>query len=537
MKKINKLLIFLLLFIPIRVNALSGNISMECSPTTAKSNTNIVCNVTASSDDLINGIRADIKLSSNLEYVSFQTASNWQGDGTGNQIGVYSGENVEGTLNLGILTIKVKDNVFDSNETISLTNCLYSDANFEKVNIEGTSVNIRVPSSNNRLSTLAILPESINFNPDTLNYSVTVDSPTVNISAVKEDASSTLSGDIGDKNLNYGINTFKIHVTSESGDVRTYTINVTRRDNRSTENRLSGLTISGSKINFNENTYTYNLTVGYETTSIKINASLKDSASSYVKGYEPGTKTLKEGLNKIELKVTAENGGTKTYTINVTRQEDPENTSDDNYLDEIKTDTGKLDFSKEQEEYKMTVPYDINSINIDTTVSSNKSKVEVSGNENLQVGENTITIKVIAANGNVREYKIIVTKKEKEEILSNNNYLKSLKIDNYNISFNKEKVSYNLEISDEEKLNITALAEDENANVTITGNEKLKDGSSIKITITAEDGTTKTYTINIVKKLRINYLLITVILETTIIIGIITYFIIRRKRQNQYEEI
>lgn len=537
MRKVINLFIFLLLLIPNKVSALTGNINMTCSPTSAKQNTNIVCDITGTSDQKVSAFSADIKLSSNLEYVDFQKDDIWQGDGTGNKIGIYTNENKIDNFSIGKLIIKVKNNVFDSNETISLTNCIYSDENFNKITIAGTSANVRVPSSNNRLSSLQLLPETIDFNPDTLNYNITVDSATVSISAVKEVDNSTLSGDLGDKKLNYGINTFKISVTSEGGDIRTYTINVTRRDNRSTENRLSNLTVGGNKINFNENTYTYNLTVDYETTSIKIGANLKDKTSYYIKGYEPGTKNLNEGLNKFEIKVSAENGSTKTYTINITRSEDPENTSNDTYLDEIKIDTGKLDFSKEQEEYKMTVPYDTNNINIDAITSSNKSKVEISGNDNLQVGENTITIKVTAANGEIREYKIIVTKKDKEEILSNNNYLKSLKIANYNIDFTKEKTDYDLKIKEEEQLTIVALAEEENANVTITGNNNLKKGSIIKITVTAEDGTTNVYTINIDKKIKVNYLFIAVILETIIIVGIITYLIIKNKKENKYEEI
>ena len=184
----------------------------------------------------------------------------------------------------------------------------------------------------------------------------------------------------------------------------------------------------------------------------------------------------------------------------------------------------------------MTVPYDTDSIKIDTVVSSNKSKVEVSGNDNLQVGENIVTIKVTSANGDVREYRIIVTKKDKEVILSNNNYLKSLEISNYSIKFNKETLSYNLKIKDEDMLDIMAIADDVNANVTIKNNKDLKNKSVISITVTAEDGSVREYNINITKKMEINYLLIVVIVESIIIIGIILYFIIRKRKNDQYEE-
>jgi len=534
MRKISKLILFIILLVPIKINALTGEIKINCSPATAKANTTITCGITATSDGLINGIKANIELSKNLEYIDFTTNEKWQGDGTGSQIGLYTGTNVEGEHTLGTLTLKVKDNVFDTNETISLTNCLYSNENFEKVSISNASTNIRVPSSNNRLSKLELSPGSIDFNPDNSTYNVSVDSSTIDINAEKEDINSVISGDIGTKNLKYGKNTLSIHVTSEGGDTRTYTLNITRIDNRSTENKLSSLTISGRKFSFKETTYTYNLIVGYETDNIKINAELKDKTSSFVKGYEPGIKNLKEGTNKIEIKVSAENGDIKTYTINITRQEDPNNKSDDNYLEDIKIENNDLDFSKEQEEYKITVDYNTNNLNIDATTSSNKSKIEITGNDNFQVGENTVTIKVTSKNNEVREYKIIVVKKDKDVILSSNNNLKQLEIEGYAIKFNKDTLIYNIKIKKEIKLNITALSEDENANVTILGNENLKNKSKIKIIVTAENGSKKEYTINISKQ--INYLLITVILETIIILGIIIYIIINNNRKKKYEQ-
>lgn len=538
MRKNGILLMFLLLLIPMKVNALTGNINMSCSPSVANTNGNIVCNITGTSDEEVSAFSANIGLSSNLEYVDFKADPIWIGDASSNLIGLYTDENKIGTFNIGVLTVKVKDNVFDRYETISLVNCLYSTGapDYSKVPLTVVSNDIKVASSNNKLSSLEVLPGTISFNPDTLNYSINVDSSSVNISAVAEDDNASISGDIGSKSLNYGSNIFKVYVTGENKSVRTYTITVVRNDNRSTENKLSSLTIGGQKINFNENVYNYNLTVGYEITSIKINANLKDSKSYYIKGYEPGTKNLKEGLNKFEIRVSAENGSVKTYTINVTRKEDPDNTSDDNYLDSLKTDTGTLNFSKEQEEYKMTVPYDTDSIKIDTVVSSNKSKVEVSGNDNLQVGENIITIRVTSANGDVREYRIIVTKKDKEVILSNNNYLKSLEISNYNIKFNKETLSYKLKIKDEDMLDIMAIADDVNANVTIKNNKDLKNKSVISINVTAEDGSTREYKINIAKKVEINYLLIAVIIETIVIIGVVLYFIIKKRKNDQYEE-
>lgn len=534
MKKTFILFLFLILLNPIKVNAFSGEIKLSCSPSVATAKSTIVCNVTGTSDEEISGFSASLNLSSNLKYVNFVADPIWLGDNSGNKIGLYTSENKKGQFNIGVITLEVKDGVYDRNETISLLDCQYSSGkpNYSKIVLSDATENIRIPSSNNRLSSLVVSPGNIDFNPDTLNYSTEVDSATVNIDATSEFDKSVISGDIGNKNLNYGTNIFKINVTSEDGEIRTYTLNVNRKDDRSSENRLSDLTIGEDKISINESKYDYDIVVDYNTTNINIKTNLKDSKSSYVSGYEPGNKELQEGLNKFEIKVKAENGNISTYTINITRSEDPENRSDDTYLDELKIGNGKIDFSKEQEEYKITVSNEVNNLKIDTITSSDKSSVEIIGNENFQVGENTVIVKVTSRDGSVREYKIIVTKKE---VLSNNNYLKSLEISGYEIDFAKDKLNYELNISKERKLDIIALAEHENAKVKITGNNKLKNKSIIKITVTAEDDSTRIYNINIIKKFKINSLRIVIFIETIIVIIVMT-IVIRRERKNGWRE-
>ena len=534
MKKAFILFLFLIYLNPLKVNALTGEVKLECNPSIATSKSTILCNVFGTSDEEISGFSANLKLSNNLKFVSFIPDSIWNGKYYNNKIGLYTSENKKGKFNIGLITLEVKDNVYDEDETISLFNCVYSTGspNYSKVNLKDVVVNIRIPSSNNRLSSLVVSPGNIDFNPDTLNYSIEVDSATVNIDATSEFDKSVISGDIGNKNLNYGTNIFKINVTSENGEERIYTINVTRKDTRSSENRLSGISIGEEKLEFNEGTYNYDFVVDYNTTSIEIKTNLKDSKSSYVKGYEPGNKELQEGLNKFEIKVQAENGSVSTYTINVTRSEDPDNRSDDTYLEDLKIDSGKIKFSKEQEEYKITVPNEVNSLKIDTITSSDKSVVEILGNENFQVGENTVIVNVTSRDGSVREYKIIVTRKD---VLSKNNFLKSLEISGYEIEFNRSKLDYELNISKEKKLDIIALAEHEAAKVEITGNKRLRNKSVIKITVTAENGDTKEYKINIAKKFKIDYLHIVIFVESIIVIIVMT-IVIRRERKNGWRE-
>lgn len=90
-------------------------------------------------------------------------------------------------------------------------------------------------------------------------------------------------------------------------------------------------------------------------------------------------------------------------------------------------------------------------------------------------------------------------KKEK----STNKALKDLVIENYKLTpdFDPDITKYSVEVSKKvEKLEISAITEDENAKVEVTGNSNFKVGTNtVKVTVTAEDGTKRTYTISVTK--------------------------------------
>lgn len=80
-----------------------------------------------------------------------------------------------------------------------------------------------------------------------------------------------------------------------------------------------------------------------------------------------------------------------------------------------------------------------------------------------------------------------------------NNYLQSLSVEGYELypEFNKNILTYYIVLSpDAKSVNVTANAENENAKTKITGNTSLsKTENTIKVTVTAEDKSTKTYNI------------------------------------------
>ena len=80
---------------------------------------------------------------------------------------------------------------------------------------------------------------------------------------------------------------------------------------------------------------------------------------------------------------------------------------------------------------------------------------------------------------------------------SSDNYLSKLSIEGYDIDFDREKQEYNLDVDEDiTSINLIATPSDSNATVIGSGNIKLTDGiNNIKITVVAENGNERVYTI------------------------------------------
>lgn len=240
----------------------------------------------------------------------------------------------------------------------------------------------------------------------------------------------------------------------------------------------------------------------------------------------------------------------KTYTINVTRKyvdkpannEPTNNTppaeevkkSNNNYLSELKLSNGTLVLDKEKTEYKVTVAYNIEKIEVTTKTEDGKVKFEITGNEELKVGENTITIKVTAEDDSEREYKIEVIRKEQNSNLSSNSKLKSLTIKNYNINFSSSVYDYTIKIGNEDRLNITYTTADSKSDVTVTGNENLENCSIIKVTVVAEDGTTTIYKINVEKVNTKNVVIISVMAFLLVTLVVLSVILVKSRKKQTF---
>ncbi len=191
---------------------------------------------------------------------------------------------------------------------------------------------------------------------------------------------------------------------------------------------------------FSENKTSYDVTVPNNVTQVEIYATKKDSKASLT---GTGIKKLQEGQNTANVIVTAEDGTTKTYTINIKRLSKNEkqdttgnldakssSNSKDLELSNLEIEGVNLEPSFESSTYKYEISIKGEQSNLDIKASTNNTsdKVEIIGNENLQNGQNIITILVTNSKSDeVATYQIYVNKNVIDSNTVDNEFGKTVK--------------------------------------------------------------------------------------------------------------
>jgi len=238
---------------------------------------------------------------------------------------------------------------------------------------------------------------------------------------------------------------------------------------KSSNNKLSSLSVGSYTLSpkFSAATTSYTVKVPYEASSIVISAKKADPKAS-VSG--TGTKNIAVGANKCTVKVTAENGSAKNYTVEVVRaaakkvrvkytdlnmRTGPSTSykskgkikpgvytivnekngwgkletngywisldytepyvakSSNNKLSSLTVGKYKLSpsFKSSSTSYSVTVPNNVTSIKISAKKAHSKATVTGTGTKKPKVGTTTYTVKVTAENGSVKKYTIKLTRK------------------------------------------------------------------------------------------------------------------------------
>ena len=351
-------------------------------------------------------------------------------------------------------------------------------------------------------------------------------------------------------NLSYGVNTVLIKIRDKENKVRTYTILVTRTDDRTSDNTLSSIETSVGKIDFNANVTDYKVEIPSDTNSVSVKATISSDKAKYVSGYEPGNVTI-EGDTTVKLiKVLSETGSTRTYVITFVKEGTDVISDKTIQINELRIPGVYVPFEEDVSNYSLSVDYQTDSISINTLTAIEDSFVEISikrKNDNeyrltsdtgigLDVGENFIEIKVTNSVGKTAYYRLTIIRKEFGLDISNDVTLKDLKVLGYNIKFNPNKKEYTVRIKQEKSLVITAVPNSNRAEVFIRGNEELTGFSTVRVKVVAENGMFDTYSIDIKKDAFNKTIEIASIIAGCVIILFSSCIIILRKKNRARRE-
>lgn len=229
----------------------------------------------------------------------------------------------------------------------------------------------------------------------------------------------------------------------------------------------------------NGNTYTNSKGQVYNKDGTLTNTSNNQSSSSNNSSTSNSNSNNSNSSSSPNTNSNSTSSNNKTYTPTITYVKSSIST-----LSTLKVDDYNIPISD-----KMNLAI-TNSMPIIIAIpTSNKASVKINKNEQLEYGNNEVTITVIAEDSTTKEYKLNII------LVSNDSTLKSIKINGKNIDISDEM---NFSTKDS-AVDITATPNNQNAKVVYERKHKLNTGENkIVIKVQAEDQiTTKEYMLNI----------------------------------------
>lgn len=342
--------------------------------------------------------------------------------------------------------------------------------------------------------------------------------PGLTLTIVPNDANATVSGTYGYITVAAGGNTyvqFKIIAQDGTESQYLYNFNIFRAAPR-TEKHLETLTIKDVNDNtvdflngiFNSSTSTYSIRVDDIVASVVIDATVPaNNGSKIISAIENPYALTSGGVVSIYIIVQAEDNSTRIYTLNIKRA------NNDNRIEAIRIGQTVVpieQFTLIAGAYEYTVSpnvlYSVSTLEIEAILTGgveSKATVTGAGVKNLSVGNNNFIVFATAQDGTKgSDYLIRVTR----EAASSDASLKSIKIianteeilldvpsnvqNQYNIQTNRSVSEVSIEAVQN---NAAAKLMGDTGSVTLNGGVV----NTLRIFVTAEDGTVRTYTLNI----------------------------------------
>ena len=347
--------------------------------------------ISASSKTVNSGEQVQISITSNIEIISYKVTVTSNGGltfvtsagGAGAGTTTITNASTTGMTSLGTFTFQAPTVTTDTTYKVSFNATAMDDINMEEI------------------------PDS------SATATITVKAPAQQTPST---GNNTSSGNTNTGSSSSGSSSGGSSTTRPSTNTNTSTATETKSDNSS----LSVLQIAEGAITpeFNSGTLEYQINVPNETTKLTITATPADS-KAIVK--IAGNEELVVGENAIEVIVTAENGSTTVYKINAVRAEAVLNLQALNvfYINEngekIPLTLSPI-FEPTIYEYTLeNITHQIENLIIEGTATRENAEIQITGNEGLKEGENTVQIKVIVKDeSGLEEVKTYTIKLNKE---------------------------------------------------------------------------------------------------------------------------
>lgn len=307
-------------------------------------------------------------------------------------------------------------------------------------------------------------------------YATTVDYEVdkIAVAATATDSAATVDG-TGEKTLVVGKN--EVTLTVKNGEAtQTYTVEITRE--------AAVLTLAEVKVG--ETTLTadgngvYTHTVANTVSVVTIAAT---ATKSYATVEGAGEKTLALGENTFTLIVKADDNTTEQYTVKVTRE------AADLTLKEVKI--GDEVLTAQDRTYTCNVANEVTQVTISAIANNTAATVDGVGvKENLLVGENKFEVTVSVGEEQAK-YTIIVNRAK-----SSVKTIAKITVDGVDATYDQATKTYTATVGKFTAKVDIALTSSVSSYKTDEPIDTLAEGENeFVITVTAEDGTTATYTL------------------------------------------
>ncbi|MBP1962491.1 S-layer homology domain-containing protein [Paenibacillus aceris] len=306
--------------------------------------------------------------------------------------------------------------------TVKVTRALSSNADLSALGVSGGALNeIFAAATTSYTMSVANNVENVTVTPTSSDAAASM---SVNGSAVLSGQASTAIP------LNVGANRIEVVVTAADHSTKTYTIVVTRISNNAL---LTSLSVDQGTLtpDFSTSQLHYQVDVPNMVSSLNVffvkgepNETITVTGATYssVTGdvYAYSASNLSIGSNVIGILVTAQDGTTNNaYSLTIDRAPILSGNAD---LSQLTLSSGTLTpaFTSGQTSYTSDVANEISSLTVTGNTADNQATMTIngtpvtngqaSGNVNLSVGPNVITLIVTAQNGTSKTYTIYVNR-------------------------------------------------------------------------------------------------------------------------------